>query len=124
MRCRTRTERTAARDAVEIGAVGRRADVNLEALLKVMGAGSANSTMLQLGALILLTRGVAAATSAATGTGVIAGNSGRINPASSSRRPQASFSSRSMTRYSYGGSRSASRRTISMATRFRRRTSR
>jgi 3-hydroxyisobutyrate dehydrogenase-like beta-hydroxyacid dehydrogenase len=29
-------------------AVGRRADVNLEALLKVMGAGSANSTMLQL----------------------------------------------------------------------------
>jgi 3-hydroxyisobutyrate dehydrogenase len=28
--------------------VGRRADVNLEALLKVMGAGSANSTMLQL----------------------------------------------------------------------------
>jgi 3-hydroxyisobutyrate dehydrogenase-like beta-hydroxyacid dehydrogenase len=29
-------------------AVGRRADVNLEALLEVMGAGSANSTMLQL----------------------------------------------------------------------------
>jgi 3-hydroxyisobutyrate dehydrogenase len=29
-------------------AVGRRADVDLEALLKVMGAGSANSTMLQL----------------------------------------------------------------------------
>jgi 3-hydroxyisobutyrate dehydrogenase len=29
-------------------AVGRRADVNLEALLDVMGAGSANSTMLQL----------------------------------------------------------------------------
>jgi 3-hydroxyisobutyrate dehydrogenase-like beta-hydroxyacid dehydrogenase len=29
-------------------AVGRRADVNLEALLKVMGGGSANSTMLQL----------------------------------------------------------------------------
>ena len=29
-------------------AVGRRADVNLDALLKVMGAGSANSTMLQL----------------------------------------------------------------------------
>src|SRR5215216_5871049 len=29
-------------------AVGRRAGVNLEALLKVMGAGSANSTMLQL----------------------------------------------------------------------------
>ena len=28
--------------------VGRRADVNLDALLKVMGAGSANSTMLQL----------------------------------------------------------------------------
>jgi 3-hydroxyisobutyrate dehydrogenase-like beta-hydroxyacid dehydrogenase len=28
--------------------VGRRADVNLEALLEVMGAGSANSTMLQL----------------------------------------------------------------------------
>jgi 3-hydroxyisobutyrate dehydrogenase-like beta-hydroxyacid dehydrogenase len=28
--------------------VGKRADVNLEALLKVMGAGSANSTMLQL----------------------------------------------------------------------------